>query len=63
MFRTRDYGLSAKWYVKTVETTQDDESGEYDGIIDHPVYQLQAKMAELYLSGGLGLDKDPNYSG
>ena len=36
---------------------------EFNATMDTPVYQLQAKMAELYLSGGEGLEKDPSTAG
>ena len=42
---------------------QNDDSGEFDATMDHPVYQLQAKMAELYRQGGYGIEKDPSSAG
>lgn len=40
-----------------------DESGDYDGCVDDPTYQIIARQAEMYLTGGSGLDKDPEKSG
>jgi len=46
-----------------VNTTSEDDAGEFDAAMDDPVYQLQAVMAQLYLAGGYGLEKDPSYAG
>lgn len=43
--------------------TSEDDCGEFDATMDDPVYQLKAAMAQLYLEGGFGLDKDPSYAG
>jgi elongation factor 2 kinase len=51
------------WYEKAVNTTQQDDSGEFDATMNDPLYQLQAKIAELYLSGGYGLERDPSAAG
>lgn len=61
--REKSYSESVKWYQKATETTVEDECGEYDATMDDPVYQLKATLAELYLAGGFGLDKDPSYAG
>ena len=61
--RTKSYQKAVDWLEKAVSFMQNDDSGEYDATMDNPVYQLQARIAELYLSGGPGLDKDPSYSG
>jgi len=42
---------------------QEDECGEFDATMDFPVYELKAKVAELYLLGGFGLEKDASYAG
>jgi len=46
-----------------VNTTSEDDGGEFDAAMDDPLYQLQAAMAQLYLVGGYGLEKDPSYAG
>ena len=51
------------WYEQAVKTDDHDEGGEYDSTMHDPTYQLLAKQAELYLSGGHGLDKDAQKSG
>ena len=62
--RKIDFGEAIFWYQKAVAQMEDAEnSSEFDSTMETPVYQLQAKMAELYLSGGEGLDKDPSGSG
>jgi len=52
-----------EWYEAVVNTTSEDDAGEFDAAMDDPVYQLQATMAELYLVGGYGLEKDPSNAG
>jgi elongation factor 2 kinase len=52
-----------EWYSAAAETVQEDECGEFDAIMENPLYELKAKMAELYLEGGYGLEKDPSYAG
>jgi len=44
-----------KWYEKAVDNT---EEGTED-----PSYLLKARLAEMYLSGGFGLQKDPCKAG
>ena len=61
--RTKSYKDAVLWYEKAVNTTQQDDSGEFDATMDYPIYQLQAKMAEMYLEGGFGLQKDPSTAG
>ncbi|KAG1662695.1 Eukaryotic elongation factor 2 kinase [Nymphon striatum] len=51
------------WYDKAVKMVDVDESGEYDGCIDDPTYQILARQAEMFLTAGNGLDKDPEKSG
>ena len=46
-----------------MNTTNEDDGGEFDAAMDDPIYQLQAVMAQLYLVGGYGLEKDPSYAG
>ena len=52
-----------KWYQKAVEMTVEDACGEFDATMDNPIYQLKAAMAQLYMAGGFGLEKDPSYAG
>ena len=52
-----------KWYEAAVNMAGVDECGEFDATMDDPVYELQAKMAEMYFEGGYGLDRNPSYAG
>jgi elongation factor 2 kinase len=61
--RTRSYNEAVAWYEAAINMAQEDECGEFDATMDSPVYELKAKVAELYLSGGYGLEKDPSYAG
>jgi len=61
--RERSYANAVEWYETVVNTTSEDDAGEFDAAMDDPVYQLQAAMAQLYLAGGYGLEKDPSYAG
>lgn len=51
------------WLDKVINTDTVDEEGNFDGTMDDPQYQLVAKQAAMYLSGGKGLPKDPNKAG
>ncbi|XP_041364599.1 LOW QUALITY PROTEIN: eukaryotic elongation factor 2 kinase-like [Gigantopelta aegis] len=51
------------WYDRAIETNEHDEGGEYDSTMEDPTCTLQAKLAELTLTGGHGLDKDPLKAG
>ena len=62
-FRERSYADAVDWYEMAVNTTSEDDGGEFDAVMDDPVYQLQAAMAQLYLDGGYGLEKDASYAG
>lgn len=61
--REKSYSEAVKWYQQAVETTSVDDCGEFDALMDDPIYQLKAAIARLYVSGGFGLDKDPSYAG
>eukprot|EP00914_Ancora_sagittata_P024081 GHVO01047919.1.p1 GENE.GHVO01047919.1~~GHVO01047919.1.p1 ORF type:complete len:716 (-),score=143.89 GHVO01047919.1:798-2945(-) len=61
--RTRSYKEAVEWYETAVEVDHEDEGGEFDATMDSPKYQLKSKIADLYLEGGFGLDKDPSYAG
>jgi len=61
--RERSYSVAVDWYDSAVNTTSEDDGGEFDAAMDDPVYQLQAAMGQLYLIGGYGLEKDPSYAG
>ena len=63
MYRQKNYTEAVKWYQKAIETTSEDDCGEFDATMDDPVYQLKAAMARLYITGGFDLDKDPSYAG
>ncbi|EDL17230.1 eukaryotic elongation factor 2 kinase isoform c [Mus musculus] len=61
--RCQDWSEALHWYNTALETTDCDEGGEYDGIQDEPQYALLAREAEMLLTGGFGLDKNPQRSG
>lgn len=61
--RCRDWSEALHWYNTALETTDCDEAGEYDGVQDEPQYALLARQAEMLLTGGFGLDKNPQRSG
>lgn len=41
----------------------DEDDEPENSLQTDPIYKLLARQAELYLSGGFGLEKDPSYSG
>jgi len=51
------------WYQTALLTTDHDDHGEFDATMSDPNYILLAAQAKLYLSGGFGLEKDPNKAG
>ncbi|KAG3259470.1 eukaryotic elongation factor 2 kinase [Ictidomys tridecemlineatus] len=61
--RCRDWPEALHWYNTALETTDCDEGGEFDGMQDEPRYALLAREAEMLLTGGCGLEKDPQRSG
>ena len=60
--RSRNHETAVNWYEKAVNI-HTDTTGCFDSTMDSPVYELQAKVAELYLGGEYGLEKDASYSG
>lgn len=61
--RTPSYREAVFWLEKAVNTQEKDESGEYDAMMTDPAYQLLAKMAGLYRTGGADLSADPQKAG
>jgi len=61
--RTRSFNEAVFWYESAANMAQEDECGEFDATMDFPVYELKAKVAELYMAGGYGLEKDASYAG
>ncbi|XP_044289257.1 eukaryotic elongation factor 2 kinase isoform X3 [Varanus komodoensis] len=61
--RHQDWKEALYWYNAALNMTDYDEGGEYDGTQDEPRYLLLAREAEMLLTGGFYLDKDPQRSG
>ncbi|XP_068100719.1 eukaryotic elongation factor 2 kinase isoform X2 [Hyperolius riggenbachi] len=61
--RVQDWQEALYWYDSALNMTDYDEGGEYDGTQDEPKYLLLAREAEMLLSGGHKLEKDPQRSG
>lgn len=61
--RGLDWVQALHWYNTALETTDCDEGGEFDGMQDEPQYALLAREAKMLLTGGCGLEKDPQRSG
>lgn len=62
-FRAQDWKEALYWYNAALNMTDYDEGGEYDGTQDEPRYLLLAREAEMLMTGGFHLDKDPQRSG
>lgn len=58
----RSWSAAVKWYQNAVDVVDEDDEPE-NSLQTDPIYKLLARQAELYLSGGFGLEKDPSYSG
>uniref|UniRef100_A0A1I8JS69 G_PROTEIN_RECEP_F1_2 domain-containing protein n=1 Tax=Macrostomum lignano TaxID=282301 RepID=A0A1I8JS69_9PLAT len=55
----RDWDRATHYYHRALASSgQTDREGGYDSL-DTPAYLLRARLAELYLRGGYGLDADP----
>lgn len=58
-----DWVKAVYWLEKVVNTNSEDEEGDFNSTLDDPSYQLVAREATMYWSGGHGLAKDPNKAG
>lgn len=61
--RTRDWSKAVQWLDRVVSTNSEDEDGNFDGTMHDPQYQLVAKQATMYSTGGFCLPKDPSKAG
>ncbi|XP_069761734.1 eukaryotic elongation factor 2 kinase isoform X3 [Narcine bancroftii] len=61
--RTRDWKEALRWYSAALNMTDYDEGGEYDGTGDEPRYHLLVREAEIHLTGGFGVEADPQTAG
>ncbi|XP_066465586.1 eukaryotic elongation factor 2 kinase isoform X3 [Tiliqua scincoides] len=61
--RERNWKEAVRWYDAVLNMTDYDEGGEYDGMQDEPRYLLLAREAEMLMTGGFHLDRDPQRSG
>jgi elongation factor 2 kinase len=61
--REINWQRAMEFYELAIEKMQTADEGDFDATMDTPIYQLQAKMAEMYLAGGNGLEADPNRAG
>uniref|UniRef100_A0A0P4WKS3 Eukaryotic elongation factor 2 kinase n=1 Tax=Scylla olivacea TaxID=85551 RepID=A0A0P4WKS3_SCYOL len=61
--KSKNWDKAVYWLEKVINTNTEDEEGNFDGTMDDPQYQLVARQAVMYLSGGYCLEKDPNKAG
>uniref|UniRef100_A0A8C9SI96 Eukaryotic elongation factor 2 kinase n=1 Tax=Scleropages formosus TaxID=113540 RepID=A0A8C9SI96_SCLFO len=61
--RTQNWQDAVRWYNCSLNMMDYDEGGEFDGMQDEPRFLLLAREAEMYQTGGFGLDPDPQRSG
>ncbi|XP_043567346.1 eukaryotic elongation factor 2 kinase isoform X3 [Chiloscyllium plagiosum] len=61
--RTQDWKEALYWYSAALNMTDYDEGGEYDGTGDEPKYCLLARKAEIHMTGGFGVEPDPQKAG
>ncbi|XP_072125272.1 eukaryotic elongation factor 2 kinase isoform X4 [Mobula birostris] len=61
--RVRDWKEALYWYNAALNMTEYDEGGEYDGTGDEPKYSLLAREAEIHMTGGFGVEPDPQTAG
>ena len=69
-YRTQDYSEAVRWYQRALECTTDSSSDDDgDSVFGSevapadPDHAILARMADMYRSGGYGLEKDPQRSG
>ena len=60
--RNKSWVDGVKWYQHAIDVIEEDDEPENSLLMD-PVYKLLGRQAEMYLTGGFGLEKDPSYSG
>ncbi|XP_075686341.1 eukaryotic elongation factor 2 kinase isoform X1 [Rhinoderma darwinii] len=61
--RLQDWQEALFWYNSALNMTDYDEGGEYDGTQDEPKYLILAREAEMLITGGHKLEKEPQRSG
>lgn len=61
--RSQNWSKAVYWLDKVINTTTQDEEGNFDGTMNDPQYQLVARQAQMYLTGGHSLERDPNKAG
>jgi len=62
--REQSWEDAIHWYDEALNSMNDqDEGGEYDSTMYDPPYSIMARMAEMYLEGGHGLEKMPERAG
>lgn len=61
--RSQNWSKAVYWLDKVINTSTQDEEGNFDGTMDDPQYQLVARQAQMYLTGGYSLERDPNKAG
>lgn len=70
-YRTQDYSEAVRWYQRALECSTTDSCNDNDGdsvfgsevAPADPDHSILSRMAEMYRSGGPGLEKDPQRSG
>ena len=69
MYRTQDFSEAVWWYQRALECTNNSDDTDGDSVFGSevapadPDHTILSRMAELYRSGGPGLEKDPQRSG
>lgn len=58
-FRNKNWLRAVEWYGKVLSASDTEET---QSCVD-PEYTILARMAEMYLTGGFQLDKDPQKAG
>lgn len=62
--RPVDHQQAVDWFTRAiVASSQSTDTEDFDATMDYPLYQLQAKVADMYMLGGPGLAKDPQKAG
>jgi hypothetical protein len=63
--RSKSWEDAVHWYERALSKMKEeqDSGGDFDSTMEDPGYLLMARMAQMYLEGGNGLDKNPSDAG
>lgn len=61
--RSKCWKTAMYWYDQAIQSIENDNTGDYDSTMYNPLHQLLASQANMFLTGGFGIEKDPHRAG